>query len=200
MFTRKFWLLSLVAVILAVSCVCLYAAQQEGFFGSDDDGDFYEEDQKLSKGEVTPYPTEEEDNFDVEVPDVDPSAVVIPTDKPKPNTTTTIPEPEPYEKYEKRSTNTETVINSYGLDRRARDRLIAAHNDAGKAVSKKERLKRYDEIFKKNPNDFLAAYRAAETQMEMGHKGGAEWWLKKVLAINPNYSPAKQLMKKAKNR
>ena len=83
MFTRKFWLLSLVAVILAVSCVCLYAAQQEGFFGSDDDGDFYEEDQKLSKGEVTPYPTEEEENF-VEVPvDVDPGAVVIPDDPTK---------------------------------------------------------------------------------------------------------------------
>ena len=146
MFTRKFWLLSLVAVILAVSCVCLYAAQQEGFFGSDDDGDFYEEDQKLSKGEVTPYPTEEEDNFDVEVPDVDPSAVVIPTDKPKPNTTTTISEPEPYEKYEKRSTNTETVINSYGLDRRARDRLIAAHNDAGKAVSKRNNAHRCNTV------------------------------------------------------
>ena len=190
MFTRKFWLLSLVAVILAVSCVCLY-----------DDGDFYEEDQKLSKGEVTPYPTEEEENF-VEVPvDVDPGAVVIPDDPTKTTTTSTaMPASKPYDKYEKRSTNTETVINSYGLDKRARDRLISAHNEAGKAISKKERFKRYEEIFKKNPNDFLAAYRAAETQIEMGHKGGAENWLNKVLAINPNYSPAKQLMKKAKNR
>ena len=207
MFTRKFWVLSLISVFIAASCACLYAAERGGYFGNDEESDFSEANQTYSEDDADQSDDTDSDYVDdnalgEEVPIVDKDAVDIPQEpKRKPALDLEqLEQAKPYDKYEKQSTNTAKVIKSYGLNKRKTDALIEAHQDAEKGVGNQAKAERYERIFRKNPNDFLAAYRIAELQMAMGHKGGAENWLKKVLKINPNYSPAKQLMKKAKNR
>ena len=209
MFTRKIGALSLIAVLLAASCVCLYAAQQEGYFGTDEENDFSDVYQKISREEVKPDPMEDDSGTiqtesDEDIADYDPSVIDIGYDdivktKDTPKEEPLIVKQKPAQNFENFSEDTKKVLQSYGLGS-AFTSVLNMHNDAAKAIGNKEKAERYEIIFRDYPNDYLAAYRVAQANMAMGRKGRAEEWLGKALAINPNYSPAKQLMKKAKNR
>lgn len=91
-------------------------------------------------------------------------------------------------------------MRSYGVDEATFNRMLDRHKDASKGVGNREKVDRYEILFNEYPYDYLAAYRAAQANMAMGRKGQAQTWLERALKINPNYRPAKQLLKKAKAR
>ena len=59
-------------------------------------------------------------------------------------------------------------------------------------------IKRYEEMARDDPQDYLAAYRAGEASFSIGRRYRAKVWLDKALSINPQYYPAKALRRKLK--
>ena len=101
-------------------------------------------------------------------------------------------------KFESKSTDPATVIKGYGLSAKQKSSLINKHKDALQMRSKKEKSERYRSLFKQYKLDYLAAYCIALVEFEMGHGGESVKWCNKALSINSQYSPAKQLLKRAK--
>ena len=48
--------------------------------------------------------------------------------------------------------------------------------------------------------DYLAAYRKAQVNFEMGRNSNALTWINKALEIKPDYMPARGLKKKIEGR
>ena len=106
-------------------------------------------------------------------------------------------EPDKREQY---SDNTEKVIRSYGLDQAATNYLIDRHKDAANAPGNREKSDRYEIIFNENPMDYLAAYRKAQVNFEMGRNSTAMKWVNKAIEIKPDYIPALRFKRKVEGR
>ena len=97
------------------------------------------------------------------------------------------------------SEDTETVINSYGLEPGAARNLILAHNNAWKYKNTNRRgeaYKRFCEMAQGPNNDYLAAYKAGLLAPGVGE---AKTWLRKTLEMNPNYKPAQAALERLEN-
>ncbi len=99
--------------------------------------------------------------------------------------------------YERKSTDPEKVIPTYELPRDAENMLIQAHKDALKLISKPGRIEAYMKIFDIYDGDFLAAYYVGLAEFESNNGSKSREWCEVALSINPNYLPAKLLMKRA---
>ncbi|MBQ7264355.1 MAG: hypothetical protein IJR14_11635 [Synergistaceae bacterium] len=97
---------------------------------------------------------------------------------------------------ENSSTDPKKVIASYGLPEGEARQLIERHEAAGKMRSPERMIKRYEELARDDPQDYLAAYRAGEVSLSIGRKGRAKVWLEEALSINPRYRPARALLKR----
>ena len=99
--------------------------------------------------------------------------------------------------FDNRSTNPEDVIKTYGLPDDKANFLLRRHKEIAKMLSKTEKIEKYAELFAYYDGDYLAAYYAGLVEIESGHGSRAKDWLEKSLKINPQYLPAKLLMKQA---
>lgn len=97
------------------------------------------------------------------------------------------------DKREKYSEDTAKVIKSYNLGASAKESLMTRHKDAEKGQGNREKVDRYEIIFRSHPDDYLAAYRLAQLNFAMGRNGQALGWVDKSLAVFPNYMPARRL-------
>ena len=123
----------------------------------------------------------------------------------QPNTSvqvSTLPEPVPEPKkaktnFNNRSVNPDDVIKTYGLPAGEANFILRRHKEIAKMLSKKEKAEEYANLFAHYSGDYLAAYYAGLAEFESGHGSRAKEWLEKSLNINPQYLPAKMLMKQA---
>ena len=116
--------------------------------------------------------------------------------EPIPSPTDTITKTEKI-KYENRSVKPEDVISKYPIGQDKKNELIYLHNEIAIMKSNEEALERYENLYNNNPTDYLAAYYAGKRSFDMAKYGRASGWCKRAIEINPNYTPAKQLLKKA---
>ncbi len=204
--TKKIIALLLAVVMTASFAVSAFAASNEGYFGSDP----VEDDFVPDEGEDDYYDADdyEDDGYEA-----------LPEDEPGQQDPVRLDDPSEYDenqvtpqqstvtapmktaksvadKREKNSEDTKKVINSYGLKASAAKALINKHNEAAKGQGNREKDERYKRILKSNPNDYLAAYRLAQVNFEMGRKGQALNWVNRCLKIYPNYMPARRLRTK----
>ena len=175
--TKLFVLLSVCVILLACEGI-VYADSGEGYFGDDEVIDANPDTPFLP-----PMPTEDELEEEYENEDSE-----VATEK---NTKASIWK-KPPEKY---SEDTAKVINSYGLSKKRAKNLINNHKDAAAGMGNKEKVKRYQNILRQFPMDYLAAYRAAEATFAMGRNSQALRWVNQSLAIYPDYMPARRLKK-----
>ena len=98
---------------------------------------------------------------------------------------------------EKASTSSSKVIASYGLSENETQSLLERHKQAERMRSNDERFSRYTEMFNDSPSGFFAAYQAAKIAFDIGHNSDAKEWAEKSLSVNPNYSPAKKILRAA---
>ena len=101
---------------------------------------------------------------------------------------------------ENHSDKVEKVIASYGLSEDERDNLLERHKKAARMLSNEEKIERYSEMFRDNPDDYFAAYQAGKTAFNCGWYGDAKEWAEKSLAVNHRYAPAKRLLKAAESK
>lgn len=139
----------------------------------------------------------------------DSGLVIMPVEYAK-NALPTIPQPDPRDEreiyitpreyrpdYERKSTEPEKVIPTYELPRDAEEMLIQLHKDAQKMISKPGRIDAYTRIFDIYDGDYLAAYCAGLAEFDSNNGSKSKEWCEISLAINPNYLPAKLLMRRA---
>ena len=201
MFTRKFIMLMLTIAIIFAARSSSYAASGEGYFG-DEEIEF--DAAPEPKIVVASAPTQSKPDNSVQKyrPSVftyseayEEEASPIDEEDEEISSKASVAS-----SLEKRSENTEKVLRSYDVDEATFNRMLDRHKDAEKRVGNREKVDRYEILFNEYPYDYLAAYRAAQANMAMGRHGQARTWLERALKINPNYLPAKQLMKKVQAR
>ena len=177
MFSKKFLVFILSIIILASFSFRAFAASGQGYFGPDNGDDYQLE--------------EEDEDYEDEYEDDD-NYVTVP---PAPS------ENNYWEKRnitpEQRSVDAAKVIKSYQLDRNVARILLDKHRDAENTrIGKREQSQRYERIIRDYPYDYLAAYKAAELNYDMGRYSTALKLLEASLRIYPSYIPASRLRTK----
>ncbi|MDR1649492.1 MAG: CsgG/HfaB family protein [Synergistaceae bacterium] len=99
--------------------------------------------------------------------------------------------------FENVSTDPAKVIPTYGLAGGEANTRRIAHLGAQK-LSGKKAYDKYVELAQSYSGDYLAAYQAGKFAQQMKQKDGARSWYEKSLAINPEYRPAQDALKKIK--
>ena len=97
---------------------------------------------------------------------------------------------------ENESTDPAKVISSYGLPAGETNILRIKHINLKNQESGKDLYQEYTKLFDEYNGDYFAAFRAGEVASDIGDKTNAELWFEKSLAVNPNYEPAKNALKK----
>ncbi|GHV30126.1 hypothetical protein FACS1894167_10480 [Synergistales bacterium] len=85
------------------------------------------------------------------------------------------------------------VINSYPLPQKDKNTLGIQHRGTWKLYSQKKYKDAYagfTKLAKDYDCNYLSAYWAGETALELKNNDGARTWFKRALEINPNYRPA----------
>ena len=95
----------------------------------------------------------------------------------------------------KYSEDTKKVIKSYRLSKKTTNALLNRHENSAAGVGNKEKAERYESTLKRFPMDYLAAYRLAQVNFEMGRNSQALKWVNRSLSIYPDYMPARRLKK-----
>ena len=185
MTAKKFFVMLMAGVMLLASVSFAFAESGAGYFG-----DGY-------APEVIDNPDPVNGNTVEYEPEDDP---VEPEEPEEPETPTPMPTPttKPAEKtnLENKSEDPKKVITSYGLDSGTTTALINKHRDAAKGKGNRELSERYINLSNQYPQDYLAPYKAAVANYDMTRYSTAQKWCRVALERNPNYVPARQLMRK----
>ena len=104
---------------------------------------------------------------------------------------------QPSRSLENDSTDPAKVIPVYGLPSGESNTRRIAHLGARKLNGKKA-YEKYVELASSYGGDYLAAYQAGEAARNLKQNGDAKTWYGKALAINPDYRPAQDALKKIK--
>ena len=96
----------------------------------------------------------------------------------------------PKRAFENKSTDPAKVIETYGLPSGDANTRRIAHIGAGKMRNKHDAYNKYVELANSYSGDYLAAFKAGETALQLGDRNNAKTWFDKALNINPNYEPA----------
>ncbi len=204
--SKKFFLMFIASLVIFAFAAGAYASTGSGYFGDGADpeveDDFEPADGRTTTPVVSDYDDDDDDFGDLTPVTTTPATPVI-TPAPRqedydytPTQTTPAITKKAASNLENRSEDPQKVISSYGLDGGTANALIQRHKDAAKGKGNREQSERYINITNQYPMDYLAPYKAALANYEMGRNSTAQKFVNIALERNPNYVPAKQLKRK----